>query len=314
VLAAVVVWRLFPVIRKRIESEDFSVEIAGQKVNFQSASRQLHGELDDLRSRVITLAERLEGRESVDVGEAITEPAASTARRTRIRILWVDDRPENNAFLIKSLEDRDAEVVRAASTERALSELTSNPRGFDVVISDMGRTEHGQYREAAGIDLVRRMRDAHLTVPVVIYASRGALVRSGEPALEAGAVAVTASPTELLAMLRIGPTTGFEASVAEVVNQHLDAMPFPIRRTVDFVAQRNGERIGIEIKNWSGDPTREAFERALGHVVTARERAELDRIFMITRPGIHVPPGIDLPPWVTVGSVDDFVKLLEARG
>lgn len=271
----------------------------------------MHVELDDLRSQVIALTEGLEGPKDKDADETGAAAEAFTARRARV--LWVDDRPENNAFLIKSLEDRDAEVVQAPSTDQALAELASNSHGFDVVISDMGRKESGGYRPIAGVDLVRRMRDANLTVPVVIYASPRAVARGGEEALEAGAVAATASPTELLTMLRIGPTTAFEASVADIVRRHLDAAVFPIYRTVDFVAERNRERIGIEIKNWSSDPTPEQFERALRRLVAARERYGFDGILMITRAGIHVPAGVDVPPWVTVLTVDELVASLEEQ-
>jgi hypothetical protein len=90
-------------------------------------------------------------------------------------------------------------------------------------------------------------------------------------------------------------------------------MPFPIRRTVDFVAEHNSERIGIEIKNWSRDPTRRDFERALGHVVAAAERAHFDRILMVTQQGIHVPPEVDMPQSVTVLPIDKLVPWFQAR-
>jgi CheY-like chemotaxis protein len=308
VLGAAVVWRLFPVIRKRIESEDFTVEVAGQKVSFSSASRQLASQLDDLRSQVIALTERVQ--DSGDNGA--DEPAAARASPPppRLsRILWVDDRPENNAFLIQSLRDRDADVVEVASTDEALEELRPNPHVFDVVISDMGRKERGGDRPLAGVDLVRRMRDEKLIVPVVIYASPNAIARGGEQALEVGAAAATSSPTELLTMLRIGPTTAFEASVADVVRRHFKAQSFPIRGSVDFVAQQDGDRVGIEIKNWSRGPTREEFERALNQLGSARERHGFDRILMITRKGIAVPTNIDLPPWLSVLNDDQIGAL-----
>jgi hypothetical protein len=150
------------------------------------------------------------------------------------------------------------------------------------------------------------MRDANLTVPIVIYASPNAIARGGRQALDAGAAEATSSPTELLTMLRINPTTSFEASVADILRRHFNATPFPIKRTVDYVAEQDGERIGIEIKNWSEDPTREQFNRALQLVVAARERHGFDRILLVTRKGIAVPSGIDLPPWLTVTTDDQL--------
>lgn len=307
-LAAVVVWRLFPVIRARIQSEDFTVEIAGQKVSFESASKQVQRELDDLRSQVIALTERIGGAADDAGDEAVAVPEAVATQTARI--LWADDQPENNAFLIKSFEDRGAEIVEATSTDEALSVLASNRAGFDVVISDMGRTERGTFRPFAGVELVRGVREAGLDVPVVVYASSDAVARGGEAALEAGAAAITASPTELLTLVRIGPTTPFEASVADIVRRHINARPFPIYRSVDFVAEQGDETIGIEIKNWPRQPTREEFDRALERVRTARDRFGFDRILMITRSGIEVPAGFRLPRWVAVVTVDDLVASL----
>ena len=305
-LAAVVLWRLFPVIRTRFEEDDITYEQGEKKVTLQNASKQLRREVDDVRAQLIALSDRV--REPT--GEAAEEEVAALPDEIParpVRVLWVDDRPENNALLIESLKSRDADVVEAVSTDEALAELSSDRRGFEIVISDMGREEPNGYNPEAGVDLVRRMREANMAIPVVIYASKGAITRGGRAALEAGAAAATASPTELLAMLRVGPTTAFEASVADIVRRHLNAAPFPIRRTVDFVAERDGERIGVEIKNWAQQPPRDGFEHALELVGAARERYGFDRILLITRPGIEVPAGVDLPPWITVQTVDEFV-------
>jgi CheY-like chemotaxis protein len=316
-LAALVVWRLFPVLHKRLESDDITVESGGKKVSLQSASSQVQAALDDLRSQVIALRERVDGSTDMvaDDGAATSEagpPTLEAVPARRVRILWVDDEPENNAFLINSLRDR-ADVDEATSTDKALAELTSDPRGFDVVISDMVRDEPRGFRPDAGIDLVRRMREAKLSLPVVIYASRRAVASSGTEALEAGAAAVTASPTELLTILRIGPTTAFEAEVADIVRRHLGATPFPIRRTVDFVAERSGERIAVEIKNWPQQPARREFERTLESVAAARERYGFAQVLLITRPGIAVPADIDLPPWMTVLTIDELVPALTSQ-
>jgi len=314
-LAAVVLWRLFPVLHKRLESDDITVESGGRKVSLQSASSQLQLGLDDLREQVIGLTKRFD--DSIDQGNKSGALTASDAAATReevpappVRILWVDDHPENNALVIDSLKSREADIVDAATTDEALAKLTSDRRGFDIVISDMGRDEPKGYRPEAGIELVRRLRESSLAIPVVIYASQRAITSSGTAALEAGAAAATASPTELLTTLRIGPTTAFEASVGDIVRRHLKAAAFPIRKTVDFVAVRDGERIGIEIKNWVQQPARASFEHALELVGAARERFGFDRILMITREKIEAPTGIELPAWLTVETVDELNESL----
>jgi CheY-like chemotaxis protein len=323
-LAAIVIWRLFPVIRKRFESGDLSFKLFGQEMTVSEASERLHVELDDLRSKVIELSDRLqpadEAPEEPDerpvapVVDPQPPPAANEVTHRPPRILWVDDHPQNNTFLVESLRrDQNADVSEATSTDEALEKLAADPGGFDVVISDMGRQERGGFRALAGVDLLRRMRDQGFTVPVVIYASSDAVSRGGHAAVEAGAVEVTASPTELLSLLRIGPTTEFEASVAEILRRDHGATVFPIYRSVDFVAVREGERVGIEIKNWSHTPTPERFDHALQLLRNAHERHRFDRILMITRQGVDVPEGIDLPDWLTVQTVDDVVATSSNR-
>ena len=69
-LVAVVLWLLFPIIKRRLESEDFTVEAAGMKVTFENASAQLRRELDDLREQVISLVERAEEPEEGTSGRS----------------------------------------------------------------------------------------------------------------------------------------------------------------------------------------------------------------------------------------------------
>lgn len=309
VLAAIVVWRLFPVIKLRFSRGTVTFKIAGQEVTFQEASTQLSEYIDDLRTRIIALEERLQDASGSIAPERV--PAAEPAASAPARILWVDDRPENNAFLIKSLQDRGVVVAEAMSTDDALAKLESGRRAFDVVVSDMGRTERGHYNPLAGVDLVRRLRDLDPSLPVVIYASRNAVERGGTAARDAGAAGVTSSPTELLRTLRIGPTTAFEDSVAKLVRRELDASPFPIRGAVDLVAERGGERIGIEIKNWSRQPSSQDFRRVLDELAAVRERYAFDRIIMVTRPGIQVPADVDLPAWLTVVPEDELLASLQ---
>jgi CheY-like chemotaxis protein len=314
-LAAVIIWRLFPVIRRRIESEDFTVEVAGQKVSFSSASTQLGKALADLRRRVVALEERVDQAGEEQPRELAAEEAVATraALDEPPRILWVDDHPENNAFLIASLYDQAADVVEVATTDEALEELTRTPEAYDVVISDMGRKERGVERPLAGVDLVRRAKERGVLVPIVIYSSPDAVARDGEQARRAGAAAVTASPTELLGMLRLAPTTAFEAEMADGIRRRFRARPFPLRRTVDYVADRDGERIGIEIKNWARTPAPKSFRRSLEQLDEARERHGLGQIVMITRDEVDVPAEADLPPWLEVMTAGELAPRPDKR-
>src|SRR5262249_19810016 len=55
------------------------------------------------------------------------------------KILWVDDRPENNVFERQALESMGLEFTLALSTNEALHVLAT--RRFAAIISDMGRKE-----------------------------------------------------------------------------------------------------------------------------------------------------------------------------
>ncbi len=58
------------------------------------------------------------------------------------RILWVDDRPENNVYERQAFEAQGIELSLALSTDAALELLKTNK--FAVIISDMGRKEGSQ--------------------------------------------------------------------------------------------------------------------------------------------------------------------------
>lgn len=309
-LAALVLWRLFPILKQRLEHDDISVEVDGKKLSVQNVSTQLHQELDDLRKRVIALGTSVADSAVEPPTEA--EPAPPEARSSdRVRILWVDDRPENNAFLISSLRTNDAEVVEVLSTEEALAAL-ADPRRFHAVVSDMVRRESGVVRPLAGVELVRRMQDRNITVPVVIYASPKAVARGGTAAVEAGAVTATASPTELLSLLRVAPTTALEASVADVLRRHVGATPFPIHGVVDYVIERDGRRTGVEIKNWSLPPARERAQLTLQKLDEARGRFGFDEILVVTAPGMTLPDGVDVPDGVRIEDLDELVAEVSA--
>jgi CheY-like chemotaxis protein len=107
------------------------------------------------------------------------------------RILWVDDRPENNTREVNAMTTLGMHVMTCLSTDEALERLARSD--FDVVISDMSRPPD---REAA-YTLLRAMRDAGHTTPFIIYA--GAVSQEHrQEAEQLGALGITNRPQELL--------------------------------------------------------------------------------------------------------------------
>jgi CheY-like chemotaxis protein len=94
------------------------------------------------------------------------EEVAMTDTLGRNRVLWVDDQPDNNREARDKLEGRGIEVLTRRTTEEALRLLKSEP--CDVIITDQRRDEDGVRNDTAGFELMRHVREADITVPVIL--------------------------------------------------------------------------------------------------------------------------------------------------
>jgi CheY-like chemotaxis protein len=102
------------------------------------------------------------------------------------RVLWVDDRPQNNRTERRWLEEMWAEVIPVLSNAEAAEE--ARDRHPDLVISDIDRGE-GE----PGTQLALRLAEAGARAPIIFFVGT---VRSGVP-LPAGAIGITSDPAEL---------------------------------------------------------------------------------------------------------------------
>ncbi|MEZ5935727.1 MAG: TIR domain-containing protein [Alphaproteobacteria bacterium] len=112
----------------------------------------------------------------------------------RNKILWVDDRPENNVYERQALESMGFEFTLALSTTEALQLLST--RRFAAIISDMGRKE-GPREGYALLDAVRQNDKA---TPFFIYAGSRAPEHRKEADMH-GAQGTTNMATELIDMI-----------------------------------------------------------------------------------------------------------------
>jgi CheY-like chemotaxis protein len=133
------------------------------------------------------------GRTDVDPGDAAEAlPNSRIMRRLQgSRILWVDDRPDNNIFERQALEALGVKIDLATSTEEALQLVRR--RSYDLIISDMGRPQD----EKAGFTLLDQLREAGVMTPFVIYSGSRAPEHVKE-ARRRGAIGATNSPQELV--------------------------------------------------------------------------------------------------------------------
>lgn len=195
IILAFVLWRLFPIIKAIANSRSFAVKVAGMEVSVQDATEQLRSQIEDLQKQVLELR-----RGSVAEGSETPEEPAIPVKDHSL-ILWVDDKPSNNAFEIAQLQEKDVEVISAISTEEAMAVLHNNPQ-ISAVISDMGRREGGTYRSQAGLMLLNAMRRSGFPTPFLVYSSPKYARQNQEVVKSAGGDGATASPIELLEWLR----------------------------------------------------------------------------------------------------------------
>jgi len=206
-IVAVLLWKLFPAIRGIVTSRSFSVKVGGIELSVQDATEQIRVQIEDLQKQVIELrSTRIDGGRlglvQADDHGAVEQPkpGGSPAQPPR-RILWVDDKPSNNAFEIAQLRKEGVDVEQVLSTAEALSALTSGGP-FSAVVSDMGRMEGGKFRAKAGAELVEAMKNAGITMPLMIYTSTRAALGWDAAIRASGGTGATASPTILLEWIR----------------------------------------------------------------------------------------------------------------
>jgi CheY-like chemotaxis protein len=110
------------------------------------------------------------------------------------RVLWVDDRPENNVYERQAFEAVGIEFVLSLNTTDALEQLSRQK--FAAIISDMGRRE-GPREGYVLLDEIRKHNDK---TPFFIFAGSNAPEHKRE-ALEHGGQGSTNNSNELFQMV-----------------------------------------------------------------------------------------------------------------
>lgn len=131
----------------------------------------------------------------VEVVRRVAPPSSSPRlERWRSRILWVDDRPDNNIYERRAFEALGFSFVLALSTAEALEVLESQQ--FAAIISDMGRKEGPK----EGYVLLDTVRNKGIETPFFVYAGSGALEHKRE-VLAHGGNGTTNRADELFEMI-----------------------------------------------------------------------------------------------------------------
>jgi CheY-like chemotaxis protein len=177
-------------LRSGSEREEVTIEVGGQRLSLGKFREQQNQTVLDLRRQIDDLRRQVAG----------APPAAAGPPARRASVLWVDDRPENNALLIDQLMSDGVQVETARTTAEGLALATRNDYG--AVITDMGRLEDGRQHPQAGLDLVRQLRAEGVRTPVLMFTSSRTVRERGEDVRAAGAQAVTSSGVDLVGFLR----------------------------------------------------------------------------------------------------------------
>jgi CheY-like chemotaxis protein len=163
----------------------------------------------DLCEKIATVISRTTRADRVDRGESAQEvvmrdaafqkaseavkrgESAKGEKRNQWRVLWVDDRPDNNITERQAMEAYKIEFTLALSTGDALAKLRGSQ--FDAIISDMRRPPDPR----AGYTLLEALRGSGDMTPYFIY------TRSNDPkhlreAISRGAKGSTNNGSELI--------------------------------------------------------------------------------------------------------------------
>jgi len=209
-----------------LQGETVKIKVAGMEISVAQAAEQAGRGLSELVERVAELEKaaedgqgpkpfrdttgapipmpKLEGG-AVPAGDdpfaappdakTIPPRANYVAGPRPARLVWVDDNPANNAFLIDRLSQEGWATELAPGTREGLEMLEHGP--IDMLITDLGRTEGERHNARAGVDLLRQVAERRPSLPVVVYTSaRGASLEA--ELRDLGASLVTHSAVELI--------------------------------------------------------------------------------------------------------------------
>ena len=196
VLILVILLLFSGTIRNLLKSgRKFSVKVAGNELTFEEATEQQRILLSDIQTQIANLETRVERLSTQSETDEKAMEVPVEKEPTVRSILWVDDNPRNNSYIVAHLEDLGIDVTISLSTNDALAKLEH--RKYDRIISDMGRPEGNK----AGINLTKRIRADDKEIPIIIFCGGRAARNLREDALKAGANEITSSTTQLLRAL-----------------------------------------------------------------------------------------------------------------
>lgn len=198
-LAALAVWKMFPFAKELFDRDKIKIKIGELELTAEEATETISVQIKDLQAKVVQLESRIAAKE--DKNDHVTINSIEYSNIARGKILWVDDMPTNNAIQIDLLQNNGYEVILANSTEDGIKKF-ENSKNFDLIITDMGRSEKKKYIPDAGVFFVQEMRKRKVSVPIIVFSTRASIEKFGKDARRAGASALTNSPVDLYSLIQ----------------------------------------------------------------------------------------------------------------
>ncbi|UIJ71285.1 response regulator [Aurantimonas sp. HBX-1] len=169
-----------------------NLKFFGQEISVQRATERIGESVAELQAKIAELQSTEVN--NITTGSVSDSPPASPTTRKK-RILWVDDYPSNNAFIVNNLKGRNFDVDISIDTEDALNRFES--LDYSMIVTDLGRKERGINNPLAGFELIKKVRNINANIPILVFAgSRGVEMR--DDLISAGATDVTSSGIEVM--------------------------------------------------------------------------------------------------------------------
>lgn len=193
-LAAIVVFKLWPRIDEILKKDGTVIKVGGIELSIPEATKSIGKDVSDIQERLSILESQVNFSKVKSLQTLQPTPESTSIRC----LLWVDDFPSNNAFIIERLKDRGIDVELSLNTKDALRKI--DICNFPAIITDLGRIEDGNENIFAGLDLIKDIRKRGIKTPILVFAGqRGIKHRS--MLISAGAEDVTSSGVDVLSFI-----------------------------------------------------------------------------------------------------------------
>lgn len=192
-LAAIVIYKLWPIINDILRKDGTTIKVGSLEISVSDATRAIGKDVADIQERLSSIEARIGDASDVKRPEVPREQ-----EEQKKRLLWVDDFPSNNAFIVEHLREKGIDVEISLSTEDALKRLEH--RSYPAIVTDLGRIENGVDNPFAGLDLIERIRGKGSKVPILVFAGQRG-IQNTQKLTSAGAENVTSSGVDVMTFI-----------------------------------------------------------------------------------------------------------------